>query len=113
MLRLERRYYKSLEEQICHPWKDPAVVTLVSHLTFILFPLWCKEQVADCIECSTCHVYIPESAPLDEPSDAELDMLGYALGYREESSRLGCQVVVDEKLGDWCAQGGEFGLPRY
>jgi hypothetical protein len=40
-------------------------------------------------------------------------MLGYALGYREESSRLGCQVKVSEELVGWCADGGEFGLPRY
>lgn len=40
-------------------------------------------------------------------------MLGYALGFNEDESRLGCQVKVDEKVGEWCKSGGEFGLPRY
>jgi len=47
------------------------------------------------------------------PSDPELDMLGYALGYRDDESRLGCQVIVSEEIGGWCEGGGEFGLPRY
>jgi hypothetical protein len=70
-------------------------------------------QLADLPECSTCHVYIPLSCPIPEPTDAELDMLGYALGFNEDESRLGCQVKVDEKVGEWCKAGGEFGLPRY
>ena len=40
-------------------------------------------------------------------------MLGYALGYKDEESRLGCQIKVSEDLGAWCEKGGEFGLPRY
>jgi hypothetical protein len=40
-------------------------------------------------------------------------MLGYALGFNEDESRLGCQVVVDAGLGEWCKSGGELGLPRY
>lgn len=40
-------------------------------------------------------------------------MLGYALGFREGESRLGCQIKVDQALGDWCASGGVMGLPRF
>jgi ferredoxin len=65
------------------------------------------------VECSTCHLYIDESAPIPEASDEELDMLDYALGYREGESRLGCQIKVDGKLLEWGKQGGELSLPRY
>ncbi|WWC64948.1 uncharacterized protein I303_107562 [Kwoniella dejecticola CBS 10117] len=67
------------------------------------------------LECATCHLYIPSSPtpPVGEASDEELDMLGYALGYRDGESRLGCQVQVTKELGEWCAAGGVIGLPRF
>jgi hypothetical protein len=40
-------------------------------------------------------------------------MLGYALGYKDEESRLGCQIQVTAEMAGWCRDGGEFGLPRY
>lgn len=68
---------------------------------------------ADITECSTCHLYIPPNCPIPEPTDPELDMLGYALGYKDEESRLGCQITVTEEMAGWCQEGGVFGLPRY
>jgi ferredoxin len=64
-------------------------------------------------ECSTCHLYIPPTCPVPEPTDPELDMLGYALGYKDDESRLGCQITVSEEMVGWCQEGGVFGLPRY
>jgi len=40
-------------------------------------------------------------------------MLGYALGYKDEESRLGCQITVTDEMAGWCQEGGVFGLPRY
>ncbi len=49
--------------------------------------------------CSTCHVIVdPKFADrLKDPSDDELDMLDLAFGLTE-TSRLGCQIVMTEKL---------------
>ena len=68
---------------------------------------------AEITECSTCHLYIPPNCPIPEPTDPELDMLGYALGYKDEESRLGCQITVTNEMAGWCQDGGVFGLPRY
>ena len=68
------------------------------------------------LECATCHLYLspsPRAAPVAEESEEELDMLGYALGYRDGESRLGCQIKVTKELSEWCAKGGTIGLPRY
>jgi ferredoxin len=73
----------------------------------------CSARDADLPECSTCHLYIPPTCPIPEPTDPELDMLGYALGYKDDESRLGCQIIVNEEMGGWCQEGGVFGLPRY
>jgi hypothetical protein len=40
-------------------------------------------------------------------------MLGYALGYKDDESRLGCQITVNDEMAGWCEGGGVFGLPRY
>ncbi|XP_024869655.1 adrenodoxin [Temnothorax curvispinosus] len=52
------------------------------------------------LTCSTCHLIFPkdvyDSLP-DEPSDEELDMLELAYE-RYETSRLGCQIIMTEKL---------------
>jgi ferredoxin len=51
------------------------------------------------IACSTCHVILsPEYYDLlEEPGDDENDMLDMAFGLTD-TSRLGCQVVLDKKL---------------
>lgn len=51
------------------------------------------------LACSTCHVIVdPEWYDrLDEPSEAEEDMLDLAFGLTE-TSRLGCQIVITEDL---------------
>ena len=64
-------------------------------------------------ECATCHLYISSTAPVPPESEGELDMLGYALGYRDGESRLGCQVKVTEALGRCASEGGVLQLPRF
>jgi ferredoxin len=46
-------------------------------------------------------------------SDAEDDMLAYAIKRKEGESRLGCQIDVTPELAAWVAQGGRIGLPRF
>ncbi|BEJ10914.1 hypothetical protein CspHIS471_0103360 [Cutaneotrichosporon sp. HIS471] len=67
-------------------------------------------------ECATCHVYLaprPTRPPVPGPEEDELDMLDFALDYRDGLSRLGCQVVVSPELAKWCAEGGVIDLPRF
>lgn len=50
--------------------------------------------------CSTCHVIVEDEALYDkmpEPDDDENDMLDLAFGLTE-TSRLGCQVIMNEEL---------------
>lgn len=51
------------------------------------------------LACATCHVVVdPEWADkLSEPTDDEEDMLDLAFGL-EQTSRLGCQIVMTEDL---------------
>eukprot|EP00934_Nitzschia_sp_Nitz4_P005954 Nitzschia sp. Nitz4//scaffold23_size168460//85662//86494//NITZ4_002221-RA/size168460-snap-gene-0.103-mRNA-1//1//CDS//3329543641//5944//frame0 len=52
------------------------------------------------MSCCTCHIYVdqPEFQEfLDPPLDAELDMLDLAYD-PEDSSRLGCQIRLTEKM---------------
>lgn len=51
------------------------------------------------LACSTCHLIIAKNyyEKLPEASDEENDMLDLAFGLTE-TSRLGCQVVVDRDL---------------
>ncbi|WWD20921.1 hypothetical protein CI109_105399 [Kwoniella shandongensis] len=68
------------------------------------------------LECATCHLYLPTNpspAPVSEASDDEYDMLGYALGFKDGESRLGCQIKVTKELVAWCEGGGVIGLPRF
>ncbi|KAL1412487.1 hypothetical protein Q8F55_000232 [Vanrija albida] len=68
------------------------------------------------LECATCHLYLkptPTPAPVPPPTDDELDMLGYAISYRDGQSRLGCQVKVTPELAKWVADGGVIDLPRF
>ncbi len=68
-----------------------------------------------CVECATCHLYLSKDPPplVLEASDQESDMLGYAIGYRDGQSRLGCQIKVTKELGEWVEKGGMIGLPRF
>ena len=53
------------------------------------------------LACSTCHVIVVDPAvyaQLPEPSDEENDMLDLAFGLTE-TSRLGCQVKVEDAIG--------------
>jgi ferredoxin, 2Fe-2S len=51
------------------------------------------------LACSTCHVIIDPSwfERLTPPTEDEEDMLDLAFGL-EETSRLGCQIVMTEEL---------------
>jgi 2Fe-2S ferredoxin len=47
--------------------------------------------------CATCQCYLESDTPLDEQSDAELDMLDQAF-FVKPSSRLGCQIHLSEEI---------------
>ena len=51
------------------------------------------------LACSTCHIVVEKSFfdTLPEPTEEEEDMLDLAFGLTH-TSRLGCQIIVDEKL---------------
>ena len=51
------------------------------------------------LACSTCHVMLEKNffENLPEPSEEEEDMLDLAFGLTH-TSRLGCQIIIDEKL---------------
>ena len=51
------------------------------------------------LACSTCHVIIDPAwfAKLAKPTEDEEDMLDLAFGL-EKTSRLGCQIIITEKL---------------
>ncbi len=51
------------------------------------------------LACSTCHVIVerPWFGKLTDPTEDEEDMLDLAFGL-EETSRLGCQIVMTEEL---------------
>jgi len=55
----------------------------------------CEGQMA----CSTCHVIIDEEwfGKLPPPQEEEEDMLDLAFGLTR-TSRLGCQIIITEKL---------------
>lgn len=56
--------------------------------------------VAECggsLSCATCHVYVEStSGSLKAISDDEDEMLDWTASPREPSSRLSCQLVLDE-----------------
>ena len=51
------------------------------------------------LACSTCHIIVEKNFfdNLPEPSEEEEDMLDLAFGLTH-TSRLGCQIIIDEKL---------------
>ena len=54
------------------------------------------------LSCSTCHLILEKNHydQLKPPSDEENDMLDLAYGLTD-TSRLGCQIIVEEKMNDW------------
>jgi 2Fe-2S ferredoxin len=52
-----------------------------------------------CCSCATCHVYVDPAfaAKLPPMSEDESDLLDSS-DHRNESSRLSCQIVVDDEL---------------
>jgi ferredoxin len=58
--------------------------------------------------CSTCHVILEDKVfdKLEEPCEREEDLLDLAPGLTD-TSRLSCQIKVDERL-----EGAEIRLPR-
>lgn len=57
-------------------------------------------ECGGCLSCATCHVYVdPESAAgLLPPDDEELELLEGVAADRLPSSRLGCQVLITDRL---------------
>ena len=51
------------------------------------------------LACSTCHVIVDANwfGQLEEPTEAEEDMLVLAFGL-EKTSRLGCQIIMSDEL---------------
>lgn len=51
------------------------------------------------LACATCHVVLEEKIynMLDEPEEAEEDMLDLAFGLTH-TSRLGCQIILSKEL---------------
>ena len=47
--------------------------------------------------CATCQCYLEYDTPLDDQSDAELDMLDQAF-FVKSTSRLGCQIQLSEEI---------------
>ncbi len=59
--------------------------------------------VAECggaCSCATCHVQLDADwyGKTEAPSDMENEMLEFAMGYVENSSRLSCQVKISDEL---------------
>jgi hypothetical protein len=81
---------------------------MAPHISWCSPPPWLTKP-----ECATCHLYLSADTPVPPPSEEELDMLGYALGYRDGESRLGCQIKVTTELAEWSRSGGVIGLPRF
>lgn len=55
------------------------------------------------LACSTCHLVFSKqnySQLSQKPTDEELDMLDLAYGL-QDTSRLGCQVIVTKDMNDW------------
>lgn len=57
-------------------------------------------ECGGCVSCATCHVWVDPGwigrlPPADEVED---DLLGFAEAERRPTSRLGCQIAVDDAL---------------
>lgn len=61
--------------------------------------------VAECggsMSCGTCHVYLDEASysKVKAPSENECDMLDIVSSERRPTSRLSCQIVLDDNFAD-------------
>ena len=76
----------------------------VAHENYVELEGACEGSMA----CSTCHVILeaPVFDSLEEPCEREEDLLDLAPGLTD-TSRLSCQIKVDERLS-----GAEVRLPR-
>ena len=59
--------------------------------------------VAECggaCSCATCHVQVDAEwySKIEAPSDMENEMLEFAMGYKENSSRLSCQIKINDEM---------------
>ena len=63
----------------------------------------CESSLA----CSTCHVILEDNIydKLNEPEDDEYDLLDLAFGLTE-TSRLGCQIILDKLTSIHCTNVG-------
>ncbi len=52
------------------------------------------------LSCATCHVFVEPKwyAKLDELEDDEVELLEGTESYKPGSSRLSCQIVMDDEL---------------
>lgn len=57
-------------------------------------------ECGGCLSCATCHVYVDEAwlAKLPAPEPDEADMLGFVAAERKPTSRLSCQLKMNESL---------------
>lgn len=57
-------------------------------------------ECGGCASCATCHVWVDPAwiDRLPPPDEVERDLLGFAEAERRPTSRLGCQVAVDDAL---------------
>jgi ferredoxin, 2Fe-2S len=57
-------------------------------------------ECGGCLSCATCHVYVAETwiDKLPPPEPDEDDMLGFVASDRKPTSRLSCQLKMDESL---------------
>lgn len=57
-------------------------------------------ECGGCLSCATCHVYVDEAwfAKLPPPEADETDMLGFVAAEHRPTSRLSCQIRMDESL---------------
>ncbi|MCD2173671.1 2Fe-2S iron-sulfur cluster-binding protein [Rhizobium sp. C4] len=68
--------------------------------------------VAECggsMSCGTCHIYLDEETfeRLGEPGSAENDLLDFVNSPRRPTSRLSCQLKVDDRF-----EGAIFFVPE-
>jgi 2Fe-2S ferredoxin len=61
-------------------------------------------ECGGCASCATCHVWVdPAWADRLPPPDAvEDDLLGFAEAERRPTSRLACQIAIDDAIDGLC-----------
>lgn len=96
-------FFKHLGKIFQVPAEKGKSLLHVAHANKIPLEGACEGSLA----CSTCHVICDESVfKEDDISERENDLLDLAYGLKP-TSRLGCQVLVDESM-----EGKTFEIPR-